>query len=143
MPTPKPAKSQSLDAVFDALYALLSRYTPPLKRTELKHKDAPEVRGKRSANFAVPHPVVIPGAYGGKPTELCVGSLIIQKDFVGFYYMPIYCEPALAKKLSPALMKLLKGKTCFHVKTLNDELLQSIDAAIREGIALYTKRGWL
>jgi hypothetical protein len=33
----------------------------------------------------------------------------IQKGYVGFYFMPIYVNPALRSKLAPSLKKLLKS----------------------------------
>lgn len=57
--------------------------------------------------------------------------------------MPIYVEPGLKKKLSPSLTKLLQGKTCFHIKKLDDDLLKHIETALDEGVNLYKSRGWL
>jgi len=47
------------------------------------------------------------------------------------------------RKLSPALLKLLQGKTCFHVKAMNEELKKDIEAALVLGIQAYRERGWL
>jgi hypothetical protein len=50
---------------------------------------------------------------------------------------------ATKKKLSPALLKLLKGKTRFHVKALDDGLHKDIQAALDLGTKVYRERGWL
>jgi hypothetical protein len=47
------------------------------------------------------------------------------------------------EKLSPALLELLKGKTCFHVKTLDDGLRKDIQSALGLGTKVYRERGWL
>src|SRR4030095_14773105 len=60
----------------------------------------------------------------GKPRkEMNFASLVVQRDYLGFYYMPVYCNPALAQKLAPELMKTLKGKACFHIKSMSPEML--------------------
>src|SRR5205085_10447724 len=43
-------------------------------------------------------------------------AAMIHKGFVGFYFMPIYCDPKLISEIPDNLKKLLKGKSCFHVK---------------------------
>jgi len=137
MPKAPPAKKQSLDEIYIALEKLASRFVPPLK------SGGAAVPGKRHAHFVIPRAVSVPGAYGGRPVELEVASLILQKDYVGFYCMPVYMNAQLRAKLSPALLKLLKGKTCFHVKQLDPALTKDIETAIQEGIAFYKSRGWL
>lgn len=131
------SKSASLETIYDSLHQLLSRYAPPCKAK------SGAVRGKKDLHLTIPKAVVVPGAYQGKPVEVDLASLILQKDYVGFYFMPIYIEPALKNKLSPSLTKLLQGKTCFHVKKLDDDLLQHIESALQVGMKDYKRRGWL
>jgi hypothetical protein len=126
-----------LSSVFRSLEKLLKAYAPPFKLT------AGGVRGKHSVQLAVPKPVAIPGVYGGKPTELMMAAAIAQGKFVGFYFMPIYLNPELRKKLSPRLLKLLKGKTCFRVKKLDEGLKRDIEAALKLGKECYRERGWV
>jgi hypothetical protein len=72
-----------------------------------------------------------------------MAAAILQKGYVRFYLMCLYMSGAAKKKLSPALLKLLKGKTCFHVKTLNDGLRKYIEAALEVSTKVYRERGWL
>lgn len=137
MPATTSTKAASLETAYDTLHQLLSRRSPPLK------SKTGTVRGKRDFHLVIPNPMVVPGAYGGKPVEIDLASLILQKDYVGFYFMPIYIEPNLKKKLSPSLTKLLQGKTCFHIKRLDDDLLKHVEAALDEGVKFYKGRGWL
>jgi len=41
------------------------------------------------------------------------------------------------------LLRLLKGKSCFHIKKLTPELLQQIAEALDQGYRLYQARGWV
>ena len=68
---------------------------------------------------------------------------MIQKHFVGFYLMPIYAESKVLEKLDERLVGLLKGKTCFHIKQLDDELLKQIDKSLQLGLDHYKKMGWV
>jgi len=67
--------------------------------------------------------------------------VILQKGYGGFYLMCIYMNDRAKKKLSPALLKLLKGKTRLQVKTLDDGLQKDIEAALELGAEAYRKRG--
>ena len=111
MTIPASARAESLENVYQRLHKLLSRYAPPFKTCGGK------VRAKSDLHLTVPKAVAIPGAYGGKPTELAMASIILQKSYVGFYFTPIYMNPTLKNKLSPSLNRLLRGKSCFHIKS--------------------------
>jgi len=80
---------------------------------------------------------------GKKKKEVFFTSIIIQSKYVGFYYMPTYTDIQLKKTFNPEFLKLLKGKSCFHIKVLNKSLEQQIDEALKIGHALYRKRGWI
>lgn len=81
---------------------------------------------------------------GKKRKEVFFAGLIIQSSYVGFYYMPVYSEPERMKKMfSPELLKLLKGKSCFHIKKLDEELEKQIEDALEKGYDLYKEKGWI
>ncbi|AOM80310.1 hypothetical protein BFS30_25985 [Pedobacter steynii] len=80
---------------------------------------------------------------GRKRTEVFFASVVIQKGHVGFYYMPVYAEPDMKAVFDPKLLKLLKGKSCFHIKQLDEELLSMIESALAEGYKLYKEKGWV
>jgi hypothetical protein len=127
----------SLESVYFEIEAILKRHAPPFRFQDLG------VRNKKIAQITVPKPVVIPGAYGGKPVPVAIAAVILQKGYVGLYLMCIDMNDEAKKKLSPNLMKLLKGKTCFHVKKLDDALRADIEAALELGTKAYKERGWL
>lgn len=80
---------------------------------------------------------------GRKRKEVYFAGLIIQSKYVGFYYMPIYTDTDLKDVFGLELLKLLKGKSCFHVKKLDATLLDQIEFALKEGYKLYEERAWV
>jgi hypothetical protein len=120
-----------LQAIFESLKLLLKRYAPPLghKNDNATYYDLWSFR-----------PVEIEGR---KRKEVFFAALIIQKSYVGFYYMPVYAEPDIKKLFAPEILKLLKGKSCFHIKTLTPELVVQIESALQAGFAYYQERGWV
>jgi len=59
--------------------------------------------------------------------------------------MPVYTDAELKKEdvFGPELLKLLKGKSCFHVRALDEKLEKQIEKALKLGFELYKKRGWI
>ena len=134
---PEDSGDGSLERVYVELKKILARHAPPFKLCDLG------VRNKLSAQLVVPKPVAIPGAYGGKPVNVQMAAVILQKGYVGFYLMCIYVNGKAKKEISPALLRLLKGKSCFHLKKLDDGLKKDIEAALVMGTKAYRERGWL
>jgi len=120
-----------LKAIFGAIKPLLQAYQPPL---------VPKTDNERYFDLWSPKPIVIDGR---KKKEVFFAGLIIQKDYVGFYFTPIYAETDLKTVFKPELLRRLKGKSCFHVKKLDEELLRQIEAALRVGFERYQQRGWV
>jgi hypothetical protein len=79
---------------------------------------------------------------GRQYPELCFAGLLIQKGYVGFYFFPIYVNPALKSKLKSELLKTLKGKTCFHIKKQDPGLIREIEEALKTGYNYYSSKGW-
>jgi hypothetical protein len=80
---------------------------------------------------------------GRKRNDVYFAGLVIQRNYVGFYYMPVYVDEDLKAVFKPELLKLLKGKSCFHVKKMDDQLSEQISDALRSGYDLYLERGWI
>jgi hypothetical protein len=122
---------QQLLDIFNRLKPELKAYEPPfVARIDIEGRYDLWSEG----NFEV---------LGKERTEVAFAALIIQSSYVGFYFMPIYNKPEIGDVFSPELMKLLKGKSCFHVKHLDDKLLEDIRKALRRGYELYEERGWV
>jgi hypothetical protein len=82
-------------------------------------------------------------AFGREYDAMSFATIIIQTGYVGFYYMPVYTNPDLKKVFKPELLKLLKGKACFHVKSLDPELEKQIKDALEKGYKCYKDRDWV
>jgi hypothetical protein len=81
--------------------------------------------------------------YNKEMDGMYFASVIIKKGFVGFYYFPQYANPKLLAQLPDNLKKCLKGKSCFHLKKLDAELLKSIKEYAKIGYDAYFKMGWI
>lgn len=117
--------------IFARLKELLVKYSPPF---------TPKTDNERWYDLYLNKDVEI---LGRKRKELWFAGIIIQKDYVGFYYMPVYAEPEMKALFQPELLRLLKGKSCFHVKKLDEELTSQIRQALVDGFEFYKKRGWV
>ena len=80
---------------------------------------------------------------GRKRTEVYFAGLIIQKSYVGFYYMPVYTHDEAKEFFGPEMLRLLKGKSCFYLKELTPEIRAQMKDALTRGFALYKERGWV
>ena len=108
-----------LNEIFQVLRTSLQHYQPPL---------VPKTDSERYYDLWSIKPVVIAGR---QRREVFFAGIIIQKNYVGFYYMPIYAKPDLKTVFQPELLKLLKGKSCFHIRRLDDALLAQVNDALR------------
>jgi hypothetical protein len=122
---------EDLNAIFVELRTLLKQYQPPLvpKLDDDAHYDLWSVKD-----------LVIAGR---ERKEVFFAGLIIQKAYVGFYYMPVYANPDMKEVFAPELLKLLKGKSCFHLKKLDGALKRQIEHALAAGIECYRENGWI
>ncbi len=70
-------------------------------------------------------------------------SVMKMKNYVGFYFFPIYThKDEFTKEDYPVLLKCLKGKSCFHIKKIDTELSKEISQILKSGANLYTSLGW-
>ena len=128
-----PDATAELSEIFDRLEALLASHVPPFTVRA-------GVRGKRDYQLWSERPVEIDGR---KRDEVYFAGLIAQKGYVGFYFMPVYAHSDRTQLFAPELLALLKGKSCFHVKRLDDGLERHVEDALAKGVALYRERGWV
>jgi len=120
-----------LQPIFDQLKPLIARYCPPLqpKNDTDRYYDAWSIKDLVIADR--------------KRKEVFFAGLIIQKSYVGFYFMPVYTDPESTRFFEPELLRLLKGKSCFHIKKLTPDLLTQVEEALDRGFKLYQERGWV
>ncbi len=80
--------------------------------------------------------------FGKMREEIYFAEIKIQSGYVGFYFFPIYAFPEETNNLiEPELLKLLKGKTCFHVKKYDKEIMAQIKSALKKGYDSYKEKG--
>jgi len=124
-------KQARLIDIFVAVKALIKKYEGPLvSKMDLDSKyDLWSVKD-----------IVIEG----RPRkEVSFAGIIIQSDYVGFYFMPVYVDAELKEIFGSKMLKLLKGKSCFHIRQLDSDLIEQIAYALERGYALYQARGWV
>ena len=66
-----------------------------------------------------------------------------EGEYVGFYFMPVDTHAEQTALFAPELLALLRGKSCFHLRRLDDELEGHVEAALATGFELYRERGWV
>lgn len=68
-------------------------------------------------------------------------SIMPKPKDVRFYFFPIYTHADEYENISAEVRKLLKGKSCFHIKKLSEEAEKEIGDMISKGVALYQRDG--
>ncbi|HWS23438.1 MAG TPA: hypothetical protein VN226_03300 [Anaerolineales bacterium] len=123
--------AQDLDQIFIRLKTMIGEYSPPftVKQNSERNYDLWSIKD-----------LVIEGR---KRKEVYFASVIIQKSYVGFYFMPVYTDEELIKVFKPELLKLKKGLSCFHIKKLDQTIEKQIADALKLGFELYVARGWV
>ena len=112
------------------LIGILKAQTPPLK-----------VRSDSVMGFEVAGTVeTMQGKQ--KVDGMYFGSIVPKPKDVRLYFFPIYTHPA-EFSLSAELQKCLKGKSCFHIKKLDNALEAEIKAMIAQGVAIFKREGWV
>ena len=111
-----------------ALRAVLHSAVPPLKVSK-EGKSGMEVCGTKKV---MQGRQMVDGHY--------FASIVAKPKDIRLYYFPIYTHPDQFE-LSDGLKKMLKGKSCFHVKNPDQALLDEISRMIRKGIELYQADG--
>jgi hypothetical protein len=125
-----PVKNPDLLPLFDELKEILAPYA----RHFTARRDEPGYYDLWSERDVV--------IEGRARKEVFFAGLIIQKSYVGFYFMPIYAEADLAEFFGEELLATLKGKSCFHIRRLTPEIRAQMGDALARGYELYMERGW-
>ena len=80
---------------------------------------------------------------GKKRDELWFAGALVQRGYVGFYFMPVQDASAKKELFKPELLKCLKGKGCFHIKKMDQEIFKQMEEALAKGYRSYKDRGML
>ena len=73
---------------------------------------------------------------GSKQHDFFAGVRVAPKH-VAFHLMPVYTDPHLLDDVSPALRKLMKGKTTFDFTTFDETLFSELAALTARSFDAY------
>jgi hypothetical protein len=68
------------------------------------------------------------------------GAVISGRAYVSFHLMPLYWDPSLLVKISPALKKRMQGKSCFNFTSPDPALFRELGKLTSKGFVLYRKK---
>lgn len=81
--------------------------------------------------------------FGKKPQPTYIAGVIQQKNYVSFYFSPVYSHPDSFKSISNDLKKFLKGKSCFNINKTTPQIIEEIEDILKQGIKLYKEIEWI
>ena len=111
-----------------------------LKDSLTLQKPALKITKNSAASFEVTG--TIEAMQGKKKVDgLYFASVVPKPKDIRLYFFPIYTHADAFKNISPALRKMLKGKSCFHIKNLDEGLKIEITEMIQLGIKIFQKDG--
>ncbi|MGD1848635.1 MAG: hypothetical protein ACFB10_24860 [Salibacteraceae bacterium] len=70
-------------------------------------------------------------------------SVVPKPKDIRLYFFPIYTHPNDFEDLHPEVRKCLKGKSCFHIKKLDDAMEQAIVDMVQKGVDRYQREGFI
>lgn len=74
-----------------------------------------------------------------KVDGIYVSTVVPKPKDVRFYFFPCYTHKDEIGELPENLQKALKGKSCFHIKYMDDELEENLKYLVSKSIKLYQK----
>jgi hypothetical protein len=70
-------------------------------------------------------------------------SVVPKPKDVRFYFFPAYTHMQKLGELSDNLKKALKGKSCFHIKYMDEDLKSDLEDLVDRSVILYKADGLL
>lgn len=120
-----------LNEIREKLKSILTSYDQSLR-----------VRVDKEANFEVCG--TIEAMQGKKKVDgMYFASLVPKPKDIRWYFFPSYTHADRFENLSSEMQKMKKGKSCFHIKQLNDELISEIEEMVATGVTAYQEDGLL
>jgi hypothetical protein len=116
---PRPATNPAADfpAAFAGLRAILQPYAARLHArqdtADSYYLEAPAPGSRTKPNF--------------------FGAAKINKNYVSFHLMAVYCFPELRKGMSPELKKHMQGKACFNFTAPDARLFRELQLLTEAG----------
>lgn len=123
--------TKDVDQIREKLKTILEGFMGPLR-----------VRYDKPTNFEVCGTIEV--MQGKKLVDgYYFSSLVPKPKDVRFYFFPAYTHAAEFEDLSETMIKFKKGKSCFHIKYLDDDLEKEIKKMVTKAVKLYKKDGLL
>lgn len=120
---------KDLKEIYDTLFAILRKHDPILQVRKNSGENA-EFAGTKEVMQGKQK---VDGHY--------FASLMTKPKDIRFYFFPIYTHADEYNDVSDAVRKSLKGKSCFHIKSLDDNSIREIEGMIARGVQLYQRDG--
>jgi hypothetical protein len=74
-----------------------------------------------------------------KRRPLMFAAVRAGKAYVSYHLMPLYMNPVMQKRLSPALKRRMQGKSCFNFTRVDEELFAELATLTKEGCKCFRK----
>jgi hypothetical protein len=127
--TKKPASRRAEDFLetFDQLRSILKKYEPQL-----------------TLKVDKPDNYYLDAAYSEKWKKvLFFASVQIRKNYVSYYFMPIYMCDELQAAIPDGLKKRMQGKACFNFTRIEPSQARELAQLTRKGFDKWKKLGWI
>ena len=124
-------KNEKLVPLFDSVKRLLAPYAAGL----VSRRDEPgyyDLWSEKEVEVA-----------GRTRPEVFFAGLIIQKSYVGFYFMPVYTDDDLSTVFGADLLSPAEGQVVLPPQGADAGARGAVVAALAAGYRLYEDRGWV
>jgi len=128
-----PLTSEDKKNIFNKLKSILEKQSPPMVVSREK-EGVYELMGNKPVPYGYKK-TIVPGMY--------FSSVVVRNDSVNFSFFPIYFHLDDYKKISPTVLKYLKGKTCFHFKKPGQVNEKELNAMLKKGAQAWKKEGYM
>ncbi len=125
----------------------MSKSLPEIRQTLIdllkNHQTHLKITADTDAKFEVTG--TIEAIQGKKKVDgFYFATILMKAKDIRFYFFPAYTHrDHLVDSFSDEMKKCLKGKSCFHIKSLSSELESEFKDLIAKAITLYQKDGLL
>jgi len=132
MPAAKPAKKKT-SAVHKAAKPDFIPIFSALRQILEPFSDRLAVQADKPGNYHLENRSIL---HRGKP--LYFAGVRTNKNYVSFYLMSMYYNPAAVKSLSPSLRKRMQGKACFNFVSVDQECFAELGRLAEAGIKRFS-----
>jgi len=78
-----------------------------------------------------------------KVNGIYFATVVPKPKDVRFYFFPTYSHKEQLGELPENLKKALKGKSCFHIKQMDNEFVNNLKELVKKSVELYQTDGLL